>query len=137
MPDDAGAAEHVLDVKGVSKAFGGFVAVNDVSLALSAGERRALIGPNGAGKTTLFNMISGRLQPSAGHILYQGVSIDGLSPPSISRLGIGRTFQITSVFPKLTCLQNIQTVLFARNRRSYWLLSRSAVLDVEEAQGFL
>jgi branched-chain amino acid transport system ATP-binding protein len=134
MPD---ANANVLDVQSVSKSFGGFIAVDDVSLALAAGERRALIGPNGAGKTTLFNIISGRLQPASGRILYQGEPIGGLGPPEISRMGIGRTFQITSVFPKLTCLQNVQTVVFARNRRSYWLLARSAQIDVEEALGFL
>ena len=134
---NAEADGYVLDVRGVSKVFDGFVAVNEVSLTLAAGERRALIGPNGAGKTTLFNIVSGRLQPAAGYVIYKGARIDGLSPPAISRLGIGRTFQITSVFPKLTCLQNVQTVLFARNRRSYRLLSRSAAFDVEEAQSFL
>jgi branched-chain amino acid transport system ATP-binding protein len=127
----------LLDVQSVSKNFGGFIAVDGVSLALAAGERRALIGPNGAGKTTLFNMISGRLQPAGGRILYRGESIEGLTPPALSRLGVGRTFQITSVFPKLTCLQNVQTVVFARKRRSYWLLARSAAIDVEEARSFL
>jgi branched-chain amino acid transport system ATP-binding protein len=136
MPD-AKTCGRVLDVKDVSKSFGGFAAVNNVSLTLDAGERRALIGPNGAGKTTLFNIISGRLRPTAGHVFYHGMSIDGLSPPAISRLGIGRTFQITSVFPKLTCLQNVQTVLFANHGRSYWLISRSAALDAGEARSFL
>lgn len=134
---DTGANGPVLDVQGVSKDFGGFLAVNDVSLTLAVGERRALIGPNGAGKTTLFNMISGRLAPADGRILYQGESIARLAPPALARRGIGRTFQITSVFPKLSCLQNVQTVLFARHQRSYWLLSRSARIDVDEARSFL
>ncbi len=131
------ATRNVLELQAVSMSFGGFMAVDAVSLALTAGERRALIGPNGAGKTTLFNTISGRLQPTAGRILYEGRAINGLSPTAITREGVGRTFQITSVFPKLSCLENVQTALFAHKERSYWLYRKSEEIDVDEALEFL
>ena len=85
-----------LSASRVTMRFGDFVAVDDVSLDLIAGERRALIGPNGAGKTTLFNLISGRLEPSAGEVRYFGESIARLTADRICRLGLVRTFQITA-----------------------------------------
>ncbi|MGD0025147.1 MAG: ATP-binding cassette domain-containing protein, partial [Xanthobacteraceae bacterium] len=96
----------------ISKQFSGFRALQNVSLSLQAGERRALIGPNGAGKTTLFNLISGRLRADTGDIVYRGRPIQKLRPSAISRLGIARTFQITSIYPDLTALQNVQVALF-------------------------
>jgi branched-chain amino acid transport system ATP-binding protein len=126
-----------LELHGVCKSFGAFAAVQDVHLRLEPGERRALIGPNGAGKTTLFNLISGRLRPSGGQIVYGGRDITALSAPAICRLGMARTFQITSIYPKLTPLQNVQTAIVARRRRSYWLLRRAAPLDREEAAALL
>ena len=83
-------ATPAISARNITKQFGDFVAVDGVSLDLKAGERRALIGPNGAGKTTLFNLISGRLQPSAGEVHYFGTSIAGLSPDKICRLGLVR-----------------------------------------------
>jgi branched-chain amino acid transport system ATP-binding protein len=131
------ADDPVLRLQGVSKRFGGFLAVDGVSLQLAGGERRALIGPNGAGKTTLFNLISGRLKADGGEISYAGRPITRTAPEAICRLGVARTFQITSVFPQLSCLQNVQTSLFARHRRSHWLLRRSDSVDADEALGFL
>jgi len=106
-----------LEVKGVSKAFGGFVAVNDLSLSLRQGETTALIGPNGAGKTTLYNMLSGRLKPSSGAILFRGADITGLAPHRICKLGISRSFQITNIFNDLTVLENVQVALVARHNK--------------------
>ncbi|HEY8580500.1 MAG TPA: ABC transporter ATP-binding protein [Beijerinckiaceae bacterium] len=122
-----------LDVRGVSKRFQGFTAVDQVSFSIARGERRALIGPNGAGKTTLFNLVSGRLTPDGGDVVYEGRSVLALAPSAVCRLGIARTFQITSVFPRLTALENVQTSLFARNRRSHWLFRGAARVDREEA----
>jgi branched-chain amino acid transport system ATP-binding protein len=122
-----------LELRGLRKSFGGFVAVNDVSLELASGERRALIGPNGAGKTTLFNLISGRLPLTAGEMRYFGKTVTGMAADALCRLGVARTFQITSIYPNLTCLQNIQTALFARNGRSHWLLKDAKGVDVDEA----
>jgi branched-chain amino acid transport system ATP-binding protein len=123
----------VLEVRAISKRFQGFTAVDTVSFNIERGERRALIGPNGAGKTTLFNLVSGRLAPDAGDVLYEGGSVLNLAPSALCRLGMARTFQITSVFPRLTALQNVQTSLYSRNRRSHWTLRGAAGIDREEA----
>ena len=125
--------QMAISARNISRRFGDFVAVDGVSLDLAAGERRALIGPNGAGKTTLFNLISGRLAPSSGEITYFGASIAGLSADRICRLGLVRTFQITSIYPKLTCLQNVQAALFARHGHARWLLRRASRVDRDEA----
>jgi branched-chain amino acid transport system ATP-binding protein len=126
-----------LELRGLRKSFGGVVAVNDVSLELPPGERHALIGPNGAGKTTLFNLISGRLPVTAGEIRYFGKTVTGMAGDALCRLGMARTFQITSIYPKLTCLQNVQTALFARHGRSHWLLRDAQNVDAEEATALL
>ena len=126
-----------LSASRVTMRFGDFVAVDDVSLDLIAGERRALIGPNGAGKTTLFNLISGRLEPSAGEVRYFGESIARLTADRICRLGLVRTFQITSIYPRLTGLQNVQAALFSRHGHARWLWRRAGSVDVEEAHACL
>ncbi len=98
----------LLQVSGLAKHFGGLRAVDGVDLSVQPGERRAVIGPNGAGKTTLFNLITGYLQPSAGAVTFDGEDITGKPTHKISKAGIGRAFQITSIFPGLTVQQNVQ-----------------------------
>jgi branched-chain amino acid transport system ATP-binding protein len=95
-----------LTLSNVSKAFDGLRAVDGVSLAIAAGERRALIGPNGAGKTTLFSLISGEIKPSAGQIHLFGQELTRLPPHRRAALGLARTYQITNLFPRLTVLEN-------------------------------
>jgi branched-chain amino acid transport system ATP-binding protein len=97
----------VLCVSGLQKRFGGVLAVDDVSLDLAEGELHALIGPNGAGKTTLIHLLSGALKPSAGAILLDGRDITGLTMHRRVRLGLARSYQITSVFPNFTVLENL------------------------------
>lgn len=97
----------LLEVKNVSKHFGGLTALNDVSFSVDAGEIRGLIGPNGAGKSTMFKNIAGFYKPTQGDILFEGRSISGLAPHDISSLGIVRTFQETTLFQELTVYQNI------------------------------
>jgi branched-chain amino acid transport system ATP-binding protein len=126
------ADSAVLEVDDVTRRFTGYVAVDNVSIALHQGERRALIGPNGAGKTTLFNVISGRLRVDAGEIRYLGRPIQNLSPDAICRLGVARTFQITSIYPRLSARENIQVALFARTGNSRHLL-RSAKCSHRDA----
>jgi branched-chain amino acid transport system ATP-binding protein len=99
--------EPLLRVDGVSKRFGGLLAVNNVSLNVQSGRITALIGPNGAGKTTLFAMISGFLAPSAGRIYHRGEEITGVPPYRLARRGIARTFQIVRPFAGLTVHENI------------------------------
>jgi branched-chain amino acid transport system ATP-binding protein/branched-chain amino acid transport system permease protein len=103
----AAARGTMLEVRGVTKSFGGLTAVHDVSFSVAAGEIVGIIGPNGAGKTTLFNLLNGLLKPDRGEILLNGQSIVGLAPNRICRLGVGRTFQVARPFPRMTLLDNV------------------------------
>ncbi|MHA2185829.1 MAG: ABC transporter ATP-binding protein [Promethearchaeota archaeon] len=97
----------ILEVKNLTKKFGGLTAVNDFSVEITRGEIVGLIGPNGAGKTTVFNLISGREKPSSGIIRFNGVDITGLNPYKIVNLGISRTFQLVRSFKFLSLLDNV------------------------------
>lgn len=97
----------LLEVKGVSKYFGGLAALSDLDMAISEGEIRGLIGPNGSGKTTLYNVISGVYRPTSGTVVYEGVDISHLPPSTIARMGLVRTFQQTALFMDFSVLQNI------------------------------
>ena len=110
-PVERGAA--LLEVRGVSRAFLGLHALDDVSFSVRAGEILGVIGPNGAGKTTLFNVLNGFLLPDAGEVRYRGQPISGLPPSAICRRGIGRTFQVVRTFPQLTVLDNVMVGAFA------------------------
>lgn len=103
----------VLEVHGLTKRFGGVHAVEDLGFVLEAGERLAMIGPNGAGKSTSFQMLMGELRPDAGEVRFEGESLVGLKPREIWAKGVGRTFQITSVFASMTVAENVQTALQA------------------------
>jgi ABC-type branched-subunit amino acid transport system ATPase component/ABC-type branched-subunit amino acid transport system permease subunit len=105
--------ETLLRVEGLSKAFGGLQAVQSVDLQVRQGDRHAIIGPNGAGKSTLFDLITGRLKPDSGRIVFDGRDITGKPAHTIARSGIGRAFQITSIFPRLTVRQNLQYAMLA------------------------
>jgi ABC-type branched-subunit amino acid transport system ATPase component/ABC-type branched-subunit amino acid transport system permease subunit len=112
-PTPVEKGEPLLVVRGLTKSFGGLRAVQDVDLTVHAGDRHAIIGPNGAGKSTLFNLITGRLKPDAGQVTFAGTDITGRPPHRIAKAGIGRAFQITMIFPKLTVLQNLQYAMLA------------------------
>ncbi|GAK13281.1 ABC transporter ATP-binding protein [Geomicrobium sp. JCM 19039] len=101
-------AEALLQTDQLSIQFGGHKAVSDVSLRVEDRTFKSIIGPNGAGKTTLFNLISGQLKPTSGRVLFRGNPIQHLSPPKRTKLGIGRSFQITNIFPNLTVLENVR-----------------------------
>jgi len=111
--------QEVLALHGVSKSFGGFKALEDVSLSFGSAERTAIIGPNGAGKTTLFNVISGLLTPSQGRIVLQGHDITGHSPRQRPALGLARTFQVTTLFPPLTVSDNMILGLLGWTAREF------------------
>ena len=96
-----------LELREVSKSFGGTQALNGVSLSLQGNERVGLIGPNGAGKTTMTNILAGYHKPSRGQVWFQGQRIDGLPPYVIAQRGIGRTFQVTRAFRRMTVLENL------------------------------
>jgi branched-chain amino acid transport system ATP-binding protein len=99
-------SEVILETAGLSKMFGALAAVNGVSIAFKARQTHAIIGPNGAGKTTFINLLSGEIRPSAGLVRFKGEDVTGATPDRISRLGIGRSYQKTNIFPSFTCLQN-------------------------------
>ncbi len=103
----------LLSVENVTKRFGSLIAVNGVSLKVEPGELRAVIGPNGAGKTTFFNLISGFLTPTSGHIIFDGEDVTRLLPARRVWRGMARTFQITEVFPELTVFENLQIAVEA------------------------
>jgi branched-chain amino acid transport system ATP-binding protein len=127
----------LLEVSGLSKAFGGVRAVNNVSFTVEAGELLALIGPNGAGKSTCFNMLNGQLRPDAGSIRLAGRDILGLQPRDVWRLGVGRTFQITATFSSMTVCENVQMALLSHHGHTHRLFSRAAEAFVDEANALL
>jgi branched-chain amino acid transport system ATP-binding protein len=106
----------LLQVKGVSRFFGGLAAVSDVSFGVQQGEIVGLIGPNGAGKTTLFNVINGFYRPSRGEVLFNGQTISGLAPHKICVRGLGRTFQVVKPLQRLSVLDNVIASAFLRAR---------------------
>jgi branched-chain amino acid transport system ATP-binding protein len=112
-----------IQVEGLAKVFGGLRAVDDVSLGVAAGERRVLIGPNGAGKTTLFHCITGTLKPSAGRVALFGGDVTHVAEHRRTALGMGRTFQITNLFPELTLLENLTLAIVGTDRRK-WVAHR-------------
>jgi len=130
-------AMNALEVRGISKAYGGVQAVRNVSFTLDPGELVALIGPNGAGKTTCFNMVNGQLAPDAGDILVGGTNVTGMSPHRIWRLGVGRTFQLTQTFGSMSVRENVQVALLSHQRRLKSLLALAPKLYVAEAQALL
>ena len=104
----------LLEVTGITKRFGGLVAVDDLSLSLDKGQILGLIGPNGAGKTTAFNMISGFYKPDEGEIYFDGKKINGLRPDQVCKLGLARTFQIVKPFPQLSVRDNVMVGAYNR-----------------------
>ena len=109
----------ILGVEKVKKSFDGFVAINGVSFSLRKGEICSIIGPNGAGKTTLFNLITGHLRMDEGKLIFKDQDITNRRPYQICRLGIGRSFQRTNIFPRLTVYQNIQAAVLVHRGRSF------------------
>jgi branched-chain amino acid transport system ATP-binding protein len=127
----------MLEVRGVCKSFDGFKAVDGVNLSVARGSIAAVIGPNGAGKSTFFNLITGHLHPDEGRVVLQGRDITGAPPHRICKMGMGRSFQRTNIFPKLTVFENVQAAFIShRNRgRNFW--TRSAELYREETNALL
>jgi branched-chain amino acid transport system ATP-binding protein len=115
----------ILEARKLRKAFGGLVAVNDVDIQIRAGTFHSIIGPNGAGKTTLFNLLSRTLDPTSGHVLFKGRDITLLPVQRIAHLGMGRSFQITNIFPNLTAFENIRLACQALGRDNFKMLNRA------------
>jgi branched-chain amino acid transport system ATP-binding protein len=127
----------VLEVRSLSKAFGGVRAVSEVGFKVAQGEFLAMIGPNGAGKTTCFNIINGQLASDSGEILLRGKNIAGLAPRAIWRLGVGRTFQVAATFGSMTVAENVQMALISHAGEIYRLWRAAAELHRERALDLL
>ena len=125
--DEVLSTSALLETRDLTRRFGGLAAVNGVTLAVAPGEVRSIIGPNGAGKTTLFNLVTGALSPTGGHVLFRGRDVTGLRPPDIFRLGVVRSFQVSQVFPKLSVRENVELMVSGRLRSSGSPFSRRRV----------
>ncbi len=115
---------NILETKDLQHSFGPLKVLFGVDLQIAEGERHAVIGPNGAGKTTLFNAITGTYLPTAGKVFFKGKDITGFPPYKLARLGIGRSFQITSTFKNLTAFQNIRLAILSKNGIRFNLFTR-------------
>ncbi len=135
----------LLAAEGLTRRFGGLVANQDVVLELRRGQLHALLGPNGAGKSTCINLLSGDLPPSAGRITFKGRDITGLDAAKRSRIGIGRSYQRTNIFPKFTVLENVRLAaqsrrpqpwrVFSRADRMAWALDKARACIAEAGLG--
>lgn len=130
-------AHALLDVRGLTKRFGGVVAARDVTFEVARGEMLALIGPNGAGKSTTFNMVGGQLKPDAGTVALDGEDITGMPAQRIVRAGAGRTFQIAQTFVSMTVAENVGVALQAATARSYDMFGRARHILRDEALALL
>ena len=126
-------ADAALRIEGLAKNFGGLRVTDDVTLDILPGELHAVIGPNGAGKTTLINQISGLLAPDAGRIVFAGTNVTALPPHARARLGLARSFQITSILPRFSVLENVALAVQARSGTSFSFLGRAAAEEALNA----
>ncbi|GIK27690.1 MAG: ABC transporter ATP-binding protein [Chloroflexi bacterium] len=118
----------ILETRSLTKAFGGLVAVNDVSIQVEEGSTHAVIGPNGAGKTTLFNLLCGNFKPTSGRVFYRGQDITNVPLHQRAHLGIGRSFQIINLFPNLTVLENVRLAAQALGHDNFRIFRRASTI---------
>ena len=128
------ATDFILETRGLTKEFSGFVAVSNVDLRVRRGHIHALIGPNGAGKTTFFNLLTKFMAPTRGAILYRGADITLEKPAQVARRGIVRSFQLSAVFPHLTALENVRIALQRSLATTWHFWKREATLTVLDAR---
>jgi len=124
----------LIETRHVSKAYGTFRALEDVSIGVHEHEVLSIVGPNGAGKTTLVNLLTGLTVPSAGEVFFMGRSIAGIGPTELADRGVARTFQLIQIFPKLTVGETIATAVISRQRKRWRMLSRLANDDAIESR---
>jgi branched-chain amino acid transport system ATP-binding protein len=139
MSSAPGAEAPILRMENVSKSFGGILAVRNLTLEVRRGTIHALIGPNGAGKTTVFNLVTKFHQPSDGRIFFKGRDITFMTPSQISRLGMGRSFQISAMFGSLTALENVRIALqrFRPDSFAFWKSDKALGVMDERARALL
>ena len=131
------SANVVIEATELTKSFGSFTAVRSVSLAVHTGEAVAIIGPNGAGKTTVFDLLTGRKHPDTGRVKLFGEDVTRLPPWNRVRRGLGRSFQVSSVFPSLTTLENVQIGILLARRQALRMVGRASHAHREEAKALL
>jgi ABC-type branched-subunit amino acid transport system ATPase component len=134
---DAQAKLPVLSVHGLRKSFGGVQAVQGLDLEVHSGQLIALIGPNGAGKSTSFNCINGQLRPDAGEVCIAGLRVTGWSPRRLWRMGVGRTFQVASIWPSFTVIGHLQLALLAQAGRALRPWGRAGKTYRDQAHALL
>jgi branched-chain amino acid transport system ATP-binding protein len=122
----------VLELRNLTKRFGGITAVDAINLSVQAGELRAIIGPNGSGKTTLFHLISRILEPTSGQILYRGQDVTTVPQHRLAHIGVGRSFQVTNVFPELTVLENVRVAMQAQAAMLNFWRAEAALSEVRD-----
>lgn len=127
----------LLRVENVSKSFDGFVAVRDLNLTVEKGQMACIIGPNGAGKSTTFNLITGHHLPTEGRVFFRDREITGLSPHAICQMGMGRSFQRTNIFPRLSVFENIQVAVLAHHKKTLNLFTPAKKLLIGETYQLL
>ena len=113
----------LIETTGVGKAYGSFVALDDVTLSVAEGEMVSIVGPNGAGKTTLVNVLTGLLKPSAGRVRFKGHDIAGIGPVALSRRGMARAFQLVHIFPAMTVAETIGVAIVSHTNKSFSLFA--------------
>ncbi|MEK6594512.1 MAG: ABC transporter ATP-binding protein [Pseudomonadota bacterium] len=123
------SSDYILETRGLTKEFKGFVAVSGVDLRVRRGSIHALIGPNGAGKTTCFNLLTHFLEPTRGRIFFRDRDITGSNPSAIARMGLARSFQISAVFPHLSVLENVRIALQRKRGASFDFWRSERVLE--------
>jgi branched-chain amino acid transport system ATP-binding protein len=130
-------SEIILQAQGIGKSFGGFRALHDVSASFPRGALTSIIGPNGAGKSTFFNVLSGAFPPSSGRISFEGADITGIAQHKFARLGIAKSFQITTVFPEISTLENVRVAAQALVSRFDIWRPRTRLVELVEQAGEL
>ena len=128
---------EIMRAENVTMRFGGFTALNDVSVSFPVGQLTAIIGPNGAGKSTLFNVLSGAFPPSEGRVVFEGSDITGTPQHAFAHLGIAKSFQITNVFPELTALENVRIAIQAMETRFDIWTPRNELKEMSERANVL
>src|SRR5262244_1125852 len=114
----------LLETRNVSKSYGVFSALENVSMAVGDGELVSVVGPNGAGKTTLVNLLTGLLSPTSGEVFFMGKNIAGVGPVALADQGMARAFQLIQIFPKLTVAETIAAAVVSRQKKRWRLFSR-------------
>jgi branched-chain amino acid transport system ATP-binding protein len=131
------AAELILKVENLNKAFGGLQATNNVNYQMATGELSAIIGPNGAGKSTFFNLLTGYHFADSGNITFKGINITNWPPHKIARLGIARAFQVSNIYPRLTTYENVRQAILSQQKRTLNLFTPAHRLAKKETRELL